>query len=469
MTDLHRPRLINRREIQTGDGYFYATLSYIWGPAQLYVLKTANERHLCLGFDPVLLPKTVEDAIQVTSRLGIKYIWVDAWCIIQDLPNDKALELSKMAKIYRNSALTIFVASASYAKNDFLKPLEGLHRDFTPIEIHLSNGDSQQFSILLGKTIDPNCYKNAIYSRAWPFQEQLLSPRLLFFERGGVFWECLESCITYRGPVTRTQIPFLSLCRAGDKLSGDSAWTLWNTIRFRYCRKSISFLENKLDALSALASEISRATGLTYLAGLWKEHLVEDLLWYSFDYKNDRKYLILKSARARAAERVAPSWSWASVAEGDIFPINHEDGQRPFEFEFLDCRLEAADANPFRTVKSGFLEVQGKIADLRFRPEFQPEMMNVANILLLGKTHTRPLEPDHIVGYGVIDPLDVPLSSNILLRYLAVAKQLIFNYIVIEGLMLLPAGNDAFRRIGFFRVHLPDVFYNAPRQVVRII
>lgn len=468
MTDLHRPRLINRGEIQTGDGYFYATLSYVWGPAQLYVLKTANERHLRLGLDPVLLPKTVEDAIQVTSRLGIKYIWVDALCIIQDSPNDKALEVLQMAKIYRNSALTIFAASASCAGNGFLKPLEGLHQNFTPIEIHLSTGDSQQFSILLGETIDPNPYENAIYSRAWPFQEQLLSPRLLFFEHGGVFWECLESCITYRGPVTQTQIPFLSLCRAGNKLSGDSAWTLWNTIRFTYCRKSLTFLGDKLDALSALASEISRATGWTYLAGLWKEHLVEELLWYSVDYENDRKYPILKSARARAAERVAPSWSWASVAEGDIFPTDHIDGQQPFEFEVLDCRLEAAGANPFGTVKSGFLEVQGKIADLRFRPEFQPEMMNVANISLLDKTHTRPLEPDHVIGYGLIDPLDVPLPSNIL-RCLAVAKQLIFSYEVIEGLMLLPAGNDAFRRIGFFRVHLHDVFYRAPRQVVRII
>lgn len=155
-----------------------------------------------MGLDPVLLPKTVKDAIQVTSRLGIKYIWVDALCIIQDSPNDKVLELSQMAEIYWNSALTIFVASASCAENGFFKYLERLHQDFTPIEIHLSIGDSQQFSILLGKTINPNRYENAIYSRAWPFQEQLLSPRLLFFECGGVFWECLESCITYRGPVT---------------------------------------------------------------------------------------------------------------------------------------------------------------------------------------------------------------------------------------------------------------------------
>lgn len=44
-------------------------------------------------------------------------VWVDAWCLIQDSPDNKAVELSQMARIYQNS-------------------------DFTLAEIHLNTGDS---------------------------------------------------------------------------------------------------------------------------------------------------------------------------------------------------------------------------------------------------------------------------------------------------------------------------------------
>ena len=64
--------------------------------------------------------------------------------------------------------------------------------------------------------------------------------------------------------------------------------------------------------------------------------------------------------------------------------------------------------------------------------------------------------------------LDLPLPPDTCLQCLAVAKQEIFNNDVVEGLMLLPDGNSAFRRIGFFRLHQRDIFLPVPRQVLRI-
>jgi hypothetical protein len=293
----------------------------------------------------------------VASRLGIKYIWVDALCIIQDSPDDKAIELSQMATIYRNSALTIFAASAPCSGDGFLNPPEGINHSFAPIEILLNAGDNQQFSILLGKPFDPSRPDNPIYSRAWTLQEQLLSPRLLLFEHGGVSWECIEARITYQGPAVRNEVPLLSLCTATNKNMDDSVYSRWLQIRYNYCGRSLSFLGDKLDALSAVASEISRTTGWTYMAGLWKEHLIEDLLWCYHNPKTFGKieiepneYPILKSTRARAAERIAPSWSWASVVEGAIASTDIGKNRRPFEFEVL--RLQASSCG-YRSFWSG--------------------------------------------------------------------------------------------------------------------
>ena len=84
MTNRDSPRLINRDEIAAPDDV-YVVLSYVWGPAQTYTLKTSSHEELRRGLDPARLPKTLRDAMEVTARLGFRYIWIDALCIIQDL------------------------------------------------------------------------------------------------------------------------------------------------------------------------------------------------------------------------------------------------------------------------------------------------------------------------------------------------------------------------------------------------
>lgn len=59
-----------------------------------------------------LLPTTFRDAIQVTKGLGIRYLWIDSLCIIQDDDVDWKEESSKMASIYQNSFLTICATAA---------------------------------------------------------------------------------------------------------------------------------------------------------------------------------------------------------------------------------------------------------------------------------------------------------------------------------------------------------------------
>ncbi len=53
------------------------------------------------------LPLLFQDAVTITKKLKLRHLWIDSLCIIQDSPEDKERELSKMGNIYRNAMLSI--------------------------------------------------------------------------------------------------------------------------------------------------------------------------------------------------------------------------------------------------------------------------------------------------------------------------------------------------------------------------
>ena len=69
-----------------------------------------NSRNLCPNFKSCIpvesLPQTIQNAIYVTCRLGVDYIWVDALCIIQDPDTDWRKEAASMHTIYQNTVIT---------------------------------------------------------------------------------------------------------------------------------------------------------------------------------------------------------------------------------------------------------------------------------------------------------------------------------------------------------------------------
>jgi hypothetical protein len=56
----------------------YTCLSYVWGADQNFRLLQNNKTSLMIGFEYSILPKTIQDAIKVTRRLGYSHLWVDA-------------------------------------------------------------------------------------------------------------------------------------------------------------------------------------------------------------------------------------------------------------------------------------------------------------------------------------------------------------------------------------------------------
>jgi hypothetical protein len=63
----------------------YVALSYCWGLNQAKFVLTKWKAGTYLPKFPMdTLPKTLQDAILITRRLGFHYLWVDALCIIQE-------------------------------------------------------------------------------------------------------------------------------------------------------------------------------------------------------------------------------------------------------------------------------------------------------------------------------------------------------------------------------------------------
>lgn len=91
----------------------YAALSYCWGPQPTFL--TLTERHLKLlkdGISASRLPKTFQDAIYVTTTFGLRFIWIDALCILQDSEADWLKEAAMMGEVYPKSIITL-AATAS--------------------------------------------------------------------------------------------------------------------------------------------------------------------------------------------------------------------------------------------------------------------------------------------------------------------------------------------------------------------
>jgi hypothetical protein len=87
----------------------YITLSHCWGgtkPLQLTQQMASQHQPAFLVAD---MPKTFQDALGVCRKLGIRYLWIDSLCIIQDKDDlqDWYREASLMSKVYLHSRCNI--------------------------------------------------------------------------------------------------------------------------------------------------------------------------------------------------------------------------------------------------------------------------------------------------------------------------------------------------------------------------
>lgn len=285
----------------------YAALSYTWGSlrCQIATSKTLQELKRNVPWDE--MPAVFKDAIIIARKLGFKYIWIDTMCIIQDDPLDWEIEASKMAEIFSNASIVLVASSPLDPVHTFLAEYED---EFRSTNFRLDGRPSESYlvrrQIPLGihaKAVSPK-FSDHIDLRAWTLQELELSTRAILFTRAEVQWRCKErhSCECRTSSQAKMSIgtPCPDACL--DHPNSHAHYEWHRTVK-QYSARRLTFANDKLPALMGLAQQFHRLTGSTYMAGLWKENLVDDLAWRRQP----------KGVFRPVVQYLAPTFSWVSV------------------------------------------------------------------------------------------------------------------------------------------------------------
>lgn len=169
----------------------YCILSHCWGNAHFIQLNCDTLSTLQSGIPVDAMPKTFREAIVVTRRLGVRYIWIDSLCIQQDDRAAWAREAGLMHKVYSHSHCNI---SASAAKDSS----EGLFRArqphlILPTHVEVCVADLAHTSDYVHCAMHDSCFWThsvsscTINKRAWVTQERLLAPRILHLVKASFF------------------------------------------------------------------------------------------------------------------------------------------------------------------------------------------------------------------------------------------------------------------------------------------
>ncbi len=167
----------------------YMALSYVWGNAKIFQLtmhnKSSMEKTFSLSKRTDILGQTLLDAIQLVDSLGEKYLWCDQLCIVQDNSKEKSEQISQMSLIYAHAVLSIIAAGGSNAD----APLPGLRPCSRSIVQHIEVVEGLRLMVplpMLSQQLNSSVWN----TRAWTFQERLLSRRSLIFTERQVHFDC---------------------------------------------------------------------------------------------------------------------------------------------------------------------------------------------------------------------------------------------------------------------------------------
>ncbi|KAK7968854.1 HET-domain-containing protein [Apiospora saccharicola] len=315
--------------IGTPQGCSYVSLSYVWGkpksgqtPGTLGSLAEAD------------LPLTIRDVMTVTLRLGYRYLWIDRYCIKQDDPVDKARQTMNMGLIYNCSVLTIVAAAGE--DPDYGLPGVSERARQPQISHDIKGHTVVAFPEDPGSQIGTTIWS----TRAWTYQEGLLSRRRLVFTDQQTYFECntasCEECLPFpqdfaprsrhTRPEEQLQPVFQGLNRPSQ--TAEEAMLVLEAIAV-YSSRALTFDSDYLNAMQGILHALSGEDNKYLTANLAGVPLValprilNDAWGKKTGVARDIHFLasgmthalmigltwITRPGRRRAPE-LFPSWSW---------------------------------------------------------------------------------------------------------------------------------------------------------------
>ncbi|RSL88965.1 hypothetical protein CEP52_015057 [Fusarium oligoseptatum] len=380
----------------------YLTLSYAWGPVPDFPKTTkSNLQGMMTRLPWSKLPRTIQDAIVFTRAMGIKYLWVDALCILQAKgPRDQAHkadwrhEAARFGHYYQNSVLTLAATGSSSSDQGLFLTRLGLSVPKEPLTYQEMSSSGSVNEVVI-RSAPPEWHKEIKHSpllqRGWAIQERYLSKRILHFTSNCVLWECDRLRATEADPsgsqmelIRRTpdgDPGFISIFR-GNQDDNSEVQLGWRSFIESYAGTLFSYPSDRLPALSGIAESMKHRIGGNYIAGLWENSIHQDLCWM----------VIEPFSESFQKVHTLPSWSWATVGKRVSFlPLTSP------EVQVKSWKLKNNGADTSGQVSGAKLRLHGRfkelnLSDLGLRLNPDPDVID--NVLKVDhSTHARREQP----------------------------------------------------------------------------
>ncbi|KAK8024695.1 hypothetical protein PG990_002518 [Apiospora arundinis] len=326
----------------------YVALSHCWGQLTddekfCATKETMDSIRDHIPFEK--LPQSFRDAVTVTRELGVRYLWIDSICIIQDDKEDWAAEAQKMGDVFNSAYCTLAASSAKSSTEGFMGPEPGEKEAKTSPRTRLSRKVATVATapdgsprLYLCRNIDnfrDDVEGSVLASRGWVFQERALSRRTIHFTSTQLYWECGKGvhCETL-GKLNNTKAALM-----GDAEFPQSALKYFKGGRISlyqyayevYSRLAFTHWTDRAVALLGLESRIGAAFKTRAEFGILEEYLRRGLLW-----KRSKTCQRLSPIEPKhGSSAVVPSWSWMAY-EGAIDYLDPDWGKTDWCEENLE-------------------------------------------------------------------------------------------------------------------------------------
>ncbi|KAJ6006698.1 Heterokaryon incompatibility [Penicillium sp. IBT 35674x] len=243
------------------------------------------------------MPRTIEDAIEICVRMGERYLWADRLCIIQDDADDKKNQIKAMGDIYSSAQLILVAAygdSMEFGIPGISDPRKTVQHSEDVLGLQITN-------VIRDAEDDP---LNMWATRAWTYQEAVLSDRRLSFTDTRAFFEC-ERMICHEDQFNLEEIRNeLFSTRLIIPEDGSRFQSFTRHLK-HYTSRNITYRSDAHNALYGIFMSLYKGNDV-FLNGLPVVDFDRALLWYPDIGENTIE-------RHETQGEILPTWSWSSV------------------------------------------------------------------------------------------------------------------------------------------------------------
>ncbi|EXJ89685.1 hypothetical protein A1O3_02752 [Capronia epimyces CBS 606.96] len=276
--------------VETSQSSRYIALSYLWGKNFVQLFTTSKNLPKLSqpgALEKEKLPRTIKDAIILTRLLGERYLWTDSLALLHDDGFQYHDDW-----VYARAALTVVAGSGKDA-NAGLPGVRKESRKFHQEIEQVKPGLQLMVSHLAEDYISTSQWD----SRAWTFQERMLSRRCLLFVNGRIYYQCRRTTFCEDMEMPRSNGWSLDSIDMPTRIFREKPFVQFTSAVELYTRRELTNPTDILHAFDGVKLVLEMRIGAKIYWGALETMLDSSLIW--------------ESTKRLFRRQGFPSWSWS--------------------------------------------------------------------------------------------------------------------------------------------------------------